>query len=60
MKRINCDFKGVKNGNAKLNEAQVDAIRALWTTEQFTLRSLGDLFKVSHSQIRRIVKGIQR
>lgn len=60
MKKINCDFKGVKNGNAKLNDDQVAAIRAMWTTEQFTLRTLGDLFGVSHSQIRRIVKYLQR
>jgi hypothetical protein len=60
MKKINCDFKGIKNGNAKLTDTQVDAIRIMWTTEQFSLRSLGGLFKVSHSQIRRIVKGIQR
>jgi hypothetical protein len=60
MKKINCDFKGIRNGNVKLNDAQVAAIRSMWATEVYSLRKLGFLFKVSHSQIRRIVKGIQR
>lgn len=60
MTKIKCDFKGVKNGNSKLSDGQVGAIRAMWDIEQFTLRQLGEIFGVSHSQIRRIVKGIQR
>lgn len=56
--KIKCNFKGEKNGNAKLTQKDVDQIIYLYSTGAYTLRSLAETVNVSKSQIYRIVKRI--
>ena len=49
--------KGIRNPNAKLNEDDVIAIRAMANTGKFFNTQLGKLFKVASTTIDAIVKG---
>jgi ribosomal protein L20A (L18A) len=60
MLKINCDFKGQNNNNAKLSDSEIKDIRKEWATKEWTLRSMATRYGVSHSQIRRIVLGLSR
>jgi hypothetical protein len=53
------DRRGVKNGNAKLSDAQVLEIIAK-RAEGWSQQSIADEYGVGQSQISRIVRGIQR
>lgn len=57
MKKINCDFKGEKNGNAKLTFMDVQQIIHLYEGGGYTYQSLALLAGVSKSHVYRIVKG---
>ena len=59
-KRINCEFSNENNGNCKVSDIEVTKIRESYATGEYTFRSLGAKYSVSHSQIRRIVRGLQR
>lgn len=54
MKNPNINTKGTKNPNAKLKAEQVDAIRSLYQTGDYSLRKLAEMFSISHTQVRRI------
>jgi len=58
MKKINCNFEGERNGNAKLSKEQVQAIRAMHKAGGFTQRSIAAQFNISKTHARRIVFGI--
>lgn len=57
MKKINCNFAGENNGNAKLSMLDVEQIIALYATGAFTHRHLAALANISKSQVYRIIKG---
>ena len=58
MKKINCNFEGEKNGNAKLTVVDVKQIKGLYAKGGYTYESLAALSNVSKAQIYRIIKGI--
>lgn len=47
--------KGEKSNLAKLNRSQVDEIRSLYKTKEFTHQELSDRYNISRSQIGNIV-----
>jgi predicted HTH transcriptional regulator len=53
--KIKANFKNEKNGNSKLTDEQVEAIRQLAQTSYVTYRQLGAMFNCSHTHARRIV-----
>lgn len=55
--KINCNFKGEKNGNSKLNQEMVDHIRSLYKKGS-SQRKLADAFNICKTHARRIVLGI--
>lgn len=58
MKKINCNFEGERNGNAKLTITDVKQIKWLYAGGGYTYESLAALSNVSKAQIYRIIKGI--
>jgi DNA-binding transcriptional regulator LsrR (DeoR family) len=58
MKKINCNFEGEKNGNAKLTKEQVEAIRFLYKHEKLTQRQLAAQFGICKTHARRVILGI--
>ena len=54
MKNPNINTKGSKNPNVKLTEVQANDIRTMYQTGDYTLRKLGEMYKISHTQVRRI------
>ncbi len=58
MTKINCNFKGENNGNAKLTLVDVKQIKGLYAQGGFTYEALAALANISKSQIYRIIKGI--
>jgi len=48
--------RGERHASSKLTDAQVDEIRVLHPTGEYTYRSLGELFHVSHTEIGQILK----
>ena len=59
-KKIKCNFSGQNNGNCKISDAEVTKIKLAYSEGNTTLRELAQKYSISHSQIRRIVKGLQR
>jgi len=57
MKKINCNFAGEKNGNAKLNEFEVRQIKSLYAAGGYTYDSLASTCNISKAQVYRIIKG---
>jgi DNA-binding XRE family transcriptional regulator len=57
MKKINCNFGGENNGNAKLTVGDVKQIKGLYAGGGYTYESLAVLANVSKAQIYRIIKG---
>lgn len=60
QKKIKCDFTNEKNGNSKLSNKQIDALRFLAGMRQCTYRQLGAMFNCSHTHARRVVLGKAR
>jgi DNA-binding transcriptional regulator LsrR (DeoR family) len=58
MKKINCDFSKEKNGNAKLTQELVEAIRFLHKHEKLTQRQLAAQFNICKTHARRIINGV--
>lgn len=56
-KKINCNFKGEKNGNSKLDQEMVEQIRSLYK-EGSSQRKIADAFNICKTHARRIVLGI--
>ena len=56
MKKINCNFGGENNGNAKLTAVDVKQIKWLYAGGGYTYESLAVLSNVSKAQIYRIIK----
>ena len=57
MTKINCNFVGEKNGNAKLTLQDVKWIKGLYANGGYTYESLAAISNVSKAQVYRIVKG---
>lgn len=55
MKKINCNFEGENNGNAKLTLAEVKQIIGLYRGGGYTYVSLAELTNISKTQIYRII-----
>ena len=58
MKKINCNFEGEKNGNAKLSKENVEAIRFLHQNTGLSQRQIAALFGICKTHARRIIFGI--
>lgn len=58
--KINCNFKGEKNGNAKLSDDTIDELKKEWVTGQWTFRSIGVKYGISHGHAYKIIKGKTR
>lgn len=57
MVRKGRQARGSRNAFAKLTEAQVLEIRALYSTGKYTQRRVGEMFGVDHSTVSYIVRG---
>lgn len=55
-KKIQCDFSGVKNGNAKLTQEKADEIRSAYKNERLSQRQLAYTFGISKTHARRIIR----
>jgi len=55
MKKINCNFEGENNGNAKLTLAEVKQIIGLYRGGGYTYASLAEITNLSKTQIYRII-----
>jgi len=53
--KINCNFKGENNGNARLNWENVNRMRKMWATQKKSFGELGLEFRISRAHARRIV-----
>jgi ribosome-binding protein aMBF1 (putative translation factor) len=52
--------RGERHGNAKLSDDHVRVVREMYAAGGVSLADLADLFKVSRSQVYRIVRGESR
>ena len=57
MKKIKCDFAKEKNGNAKLNQEQVDEIKAL-RKDGYSERALAAKFNICKTHAHRIINNL--
>jgi DNA invertase Pin-like site-specific DNA recombinase len=57
MTKINCNFVGEKNGNAKLTIEDVKHIKGLYAKGGHTYESIAAISNVSKAQVYRIIKG---
>jgi len=57
MTKINCNFKGEKNGNSKLTFVDVQQIIGLYEGGGYTYQSLASMAGISKAHVHRIVKG---
>lgn len=55
-RRVNADTSGIKNGRAKVTEAEVDKIRELYNNTEMGARVIGEMFGISETQAFRIIK----
>jgi hypothetical protein len=58
MKKINCNFEGEKNGNAKLTQEQVLELRHLRETEGYSERALASMFSICKTHAHRIINNL--
>jgi len=58
MKKIKCDFAKEKNGNAKLNQEQVDEIKALREEQGLSERTLAAMFGICKTHAHRIINNL--
>lgn len=52
---IRCNFKGEKNGNAKLGPSEVRALIYLYQTGSWTYQKLADRFSITKGHVHRII-----
>ena len=55
MKKINCNFAGENNGNAKLTAEDVKQIIGLYRGGGYTYESLAKICDISKAQVYRII-----
>lgn len=59
-RKIECDFRNEKNGNCKLKDEQIQQLKDLISEATYTYRQLGEMFRCSHTHVRRVAIGISR
>jgi hypothetical protein len=58
MKKINCNFEGERNGNAKLTAENVAAIRFIHKNTSLSQRQIAALFNISKTHAHRIIHNL--